>query len=116
MRYRRRGVARARSGVVISAESAAGSPWPLPAGPWRERWDALGRADLIVVTRKTATAAVAGALADRLRRNEHAALCTAFLSISHLEGVQSGTRHPIEAVTGRRIVAAAGIADPEEIG
>ena len=111
--YQLLGVARDLNVVVISAESAARSPWPLPAGPWRERWDALGRADLIVVTRKTATAAVAGALADRLRRNEHAALCTAFLSISHLEGLQSGTRHTIEAITGRRVVAAAGIADPE---
>ena len=24
--------------AVVSAESAAASPWPLPAGPWREGW------------------------------------------------------------------------------
>src|SRR5207248_5801426 len=50
--YQLLGVARDVNVAVVSAESWAGSPWPLPAGPWRERWEALHRADLIVVTRK----------------------------------------------------------------
>src|SRR5207244_12166770 len=58
--------------AVVSAESAAASPWPLPAGPWREGWDALARADLIVVTRKCASAETAGALADRASRARRA--------------------------------------------
>jgi tetraacyldisaccharide 4'-kinase len=110
------GVARDLNIVVISAESASGSPWPLPAGPWRERWDALGRADVIVVTRKMASADEAGALADRLGRRwsrGQGSVCTALLSISHLEGMQSGTRRGLQALAGRRVVAAAGIADPE---
>src|SRR5437016_8039860 len=41
-------VARDLNIAVVSAESVAGSPWPLPAGPWREGWDALARADVIV--------------------------------------------------------------------
>src|SRR5205814_713356 len=38
--YQLLGVARDVNVAVLSAESWAGSPWPLPAGPWRERWEA----------------------------------------------------------------------------
>lgn len=111
------GVARDLNILVISAESASGSPWPLPAGPWRERWDALRRADLIVVTRKTTSAEEAGALADQVQwrwsRRERKSVCTVSLSMSHLEGMQSGTRRGLEVLAGRRVLAAAGIADPE---
>ena len=108
--------------AVVSAESAAASPWPLPAGPWRERWDALGRADLIVVTRKCASAETAAALADQLSRARRRGgggegtgtpICTARLAVSHLEGMQSGRHHELAVLAGRRVVAAAGIADPE---
>jgi len=102
--------------AVVSAESAAASPWPLPAGPWREGWSALGRADLIVVTRKSASAEAAGAVADRLcrrGRREGPPVCTVRLALTHLEGMQSGARRELDALAGRRVVAAAGIADPE---
>ena len=107
-------VARDLNIAVVSAESVTGSPWPLPAGPWRERWDALERAHVIVVTRKCAPAAQAGVLADALRRTTPAALvCTAWLALDQLEGMQSGTRRDTAGLAGRRVVAAAGIADPE---
>ena len=100
--------------AVVSAESMAGSPWPLPAGPWRERWDALARADVIVVTRKRAPAGTAGALADTLgRRRPGVPVCMAWLALSHLEGMQSGARRELGELAGRRVVAAAGIAEPE---
>jgi tetraacyldisaccharide 4'-kinase len=120
--YQLLGVARDLNIAVLSAESAAASPWPLPAGPWRERWDALGRADLIVVTRKCASAEAAGALADRLDRGRGrrrgggergTPVCTMWLAVNHLEGMQSGTRQELGVLAGRRVVAAAGIADPE---
>ncbi|HKW41688.1 MAG TPA: tetraacyldisaccharide 4'-kinase [Gemmatimonadales bacterium] len=100
--------------VVISAESVTGSPWPLPAGPWRERWNALDRANLIVVTRKRASAEQAEALAGALGHTRPAVpVCVACLALDRLEGMQSGTRRDWAALTGRRVVAAAGIADPE---
>ncbi len=112
--YQLLGVARDLNIAVASAESAAASPWPLPAGPWREGWDALARADLIVVTRKCASAATAGALADRVgRRRRGVPVCTAWLAVSHLEGMQSGTHRELAVLAGRRVVAAAGIAEPE---
>jgi tetraacyldisaccharide 4'-kinase len=126
-------VARDLNVAVVSVESGAGSPWPLPAGPWREGWDALQRADLIVVTRKHAPAALANRLADRLARRARRAeagpgagvgagaggeppVAVAWLAIERLDGMRSGTPHALESLMGRRVLAAAGIADPESFG
>src|SRR5882762_228107 len=111
--YQLLGVGRDLNIAVVSAESAAASPWPLPAGPWREGRDALRRADLIVVTRKAASAEAAAALAERLGRVGRTPLCLASLAVSHLEGMRSGGRQELAVLAGRRVVAAAGIADPE---
>ena len=119
--YQLLGVGRDLNIAVVSAESAAASPWPLPAGPWREGQDALGRADLIVVTRKRASAEAAGALADQLGRARRGGggggggtpVCMARLAVSHLEGMQSGKRQELAVLVGRGVVAAAGIADPD---
>ena len=110
--YQLLGVGRDLNIAVVSAESAVASPWLLPAGPWREGRDALGRADLIVVTRKSASAEAAGALADQLGR-AGTPLCLARLAVSHLEGMRSGGRQELAVLEGRRVVAAAGIADPD---
>jgi len=111
-------VARDLNIAVVSAESVAGSPWPLPAGPWREGWDALARADVIVVTRKHATADAATALARRLEAGERQRgrtllVCVAHLAVSQLEGMRSGAPAGLQVLGGRRVLAAAGIADPE---
>ena len=109
-------VARDLNIAVVSAESAETSRWLLPAGPWREGWDALERADAIVVTRKSASREAADALARRLaERQPQTPLCVAGLTLECLEGMQSGTRHGLERLAGRRVLAAAGIADPESL-
>jgi len=100
--------------AVVSAESVEGSRWPLPAGPWREGWHALARADVIVVTRKRASPAAADALARQLeQRGAGTLVCVAHLALGQLEGMQSGTRHGLAVLAGRRVLAAAGIADPD---
>jgi tetraacyldisaccharide 4'-kinase len=108
-------VARDLNIAVVSAESAAGSPWPLPAGPWRERWDALDRADIVVVTRKRASVGAAETLAGRLalRGGPRRPVCVACLAVDRLEGMETGTRHDLALLADRRVVAAAGIADPD---
>ncbi len=99
--------------AVVGAESLEAAPWPLPAGPWREGWGALARADLIVVTRKQATAEAARDLATRLARRWPAIpVSVAHLGLQHLEGMRSGTRQSLGVLQGKRVVAAAGIADP----
>ena len=106
-------VARDVNIVVISAESAEASPWTLPAGPWREGRHALARADHVVVTRKRAGGDAAGAVADELSGRRSARLVSvAHLALDRFEGLRSGTSHPATLVQGRRVTAAAGIADP----
>ena len=107
-------VARDLNVAVVSVESVDRAPWALPAGPWREGWQALGRADCIVVTRKRAGREAAEEVAERLAaRRPGRSVSVAHLTLDRLEGLQSGTRHPATVVEGRRVVAAAGIADPE---
>jgi tetraacyldisaccharide 4'-kinase len=54
--------------VAVSADVAAAGPARrLPAGPFRERWGALGRADAVVVTRREAGGGTARRLVEWLR-------------------------------------------------
>src|SRR2546422_71394 len=53
-----------------------------------------------------------GRLAERWPRTP---VCVAGLTLDCLEGMQSGTRHGLERLAGRRVLAAAGIADPESL-
>ena len=46
--YQRLDVHRDLNILVMSAETTRAVRWPLPAGPWREGWEALGRADAVV--------------------------------------------------------------------
>ena len=100
--------------LVVGAESLEAVPWLLPAGPWRERWSALDRADVVVVTRKRVGADAAAAAADHLAaRRPRVPVCVARLRLVRLEGLASGSSSSVERLAGRRVVAAAGIADPE---
>ena len=98
--------------ALLAAEQASGSPWMLPAGPWREGWGALGRADLCIVTRKRAEAE--GGLEARLRaRWPEKPVAVGRLGLAELVGLRSGTTAPLDLLRGRRVVVAAAIADPE---
>jgi tetraacyldisaccharide 4'-kinase len=106
-------VARDLNIAVISADSSEASRWTLPAGPWREGRNALIRADWVVVTRKHAGADAAGAVADDLAgRQPGCPVSVAYLALGRLDGLRSGTRHSATVLQGRRVTAAAGIADP----
>jgi tetraacyldisaccharide 4'-kinase len=53
--------------VLVAAERWDDDPRLLPRGPWREPRKALRRADLVVVTRKTASAETAAGVAGAVR-------------------------------------------------
>lgn len=111
--FQRLDVARDVNIAVLSAEGEEVARWPLPAGPWRERWWALERADLIVVTRKRASAARARDLATRLADvRPDIPVAVAHLALGRLVALGSGRPVPLETLAGRRVVAAAGIGDP----
>lgn len=111
--YQRLDVRRDLNIAVVSGERARAVRWPLPAGPWREGWGALSRAHVIVVTRRRVPATEAKTLADRFAAAWPGALvATAHLGLSGLEGMRSGRRLAAGALAGKRVIAAAGIADP----
>jgi tetraacyldisaccharide 4'-kinase len=111
--YQRLDVHRDLNILVMSAETTRAVRWPLPAGPWREGWDALDRADAVIVTRKRATPEVAQALARELDGRVRGPIAVAHLGLGTLEGLVSGTRRPAATLAGKRVVAASGIADPD---
>lgn len=112
--YQRLDVGRDLNVAVVSAESSRAVPWTLPAGPWREGWGALRRADLVVVTRKRADRVTALAVAERARRAApRAPVAIAKLAITGFRGLLSGGFRSAESLDGARVLAAAGIGDPD---
>jgi tetraacyldisaccharide 4'-kinase len=111
--YQRLDVRRDLNIAVVSAETTRAVRWPLPAGPWREGWGALARADAVIVTRKRATVEAALSLAATLHNKVSGPVAVAHLGLRYLEGMVSGRRHPASSLAGKRVVAASGIADPD---
>jgi len=111
--YQRLDVHRDLNVLVMSAETTRAVRWPLPAGPWREGWDALNRADAVIVTRKRATPEAAQELARQVEGRVRGPVAVAHLGLGTLEGLVSGTRRPASTLAGKRVVAASGIADPD---
>lgn len=101
--------------ALVSAESAPprAVAWPLPAGPWREDWSALERADVIVVTRRRAAIAESHRLAARVAaRWPSAVVASLHFEVARLVGLRSGRRTELPSLARKRVVVAAGIADP----
>jgi len=99
--------------ALVSTESGRAVRWTLPAGPWREGIKALRRADLIVVTRKRADRHSAERMAERVARiSRDCPVAIARLGVTGFNGMLSGDAVPVESLSGARVIAAAGIADP----
>jgi tetraacyldisaccharide 4'-kinase len=99
--------------VVLSVESSLAVRWPLPAGPWREGYAALDRADAVIVTRKRGTTEAAAALAEEVRRRFRGPVATVHLGVARYEGLVSRATADPTALRGTRVVAASAIGDPE---
>jgi tetraacyldisaccharide 4'-kinase len=111
--YQRLDVHRDLNIAVVSAETAHAVRWALPAGPWREGWTALRRADAAIVTRKRAPADAAEAAARSVSAVVDGPVGIVHLGLRHLEGLVSGTRHPASMLAGKRVVAASRTPDPD---
>ena len=113
--YQRLDVGRDVNVAIVSTESAPPRhvAWPLPAGPWREDWSALERAHVIIVTRRRAAVAESRRLVARIReRWPGAVVGSVHFVLDGLVGIRSGRRMALGALAGKRVVVAAGIADP----
>ena len=97
--------------VLIHARRGFGNGYLLPAGPLREPLRALRRAGQIVLTRCSNLEEHARLVAA-IHRHTAAPLSCADYTFTGLHS-PSGTRAPTDWLRGRRVVAVAGIADPE---
>jgi tetraacyldisaccharide 4'-kinase len=111
--YQRLDVARDLNVALLNTENARAARWPLPAGPWREGWTALDRADLIVVTRRRAPAYEARRLAQELAASwPRIPVAVAHLALQGFEGLRTRRQAKAADLAGKRVIVAAGIADP----
>lgn len=114
--YQRLDVARDLNIALLNTENARAAPWPLPAGPWREGWAALTRADLIVVTRRRAPAYEARRLAQQLTaRWTTTPVAVVHLALHGFEGMRTRRQAKGADLAGKRVIVAAGIADPASL-
>jgi tetraacyldisaccharide 4'-kinase len=101
--------------LLISAEECDAARWTLPAGPWREPWSAIRRADIVVVTRKRRTAEDAGRVARRIARSgvppERIALV--HLGLASLTTLQDNGPVDLTSLRGARVLAVSGVANPD---
>jgi len=107
--FQHRRLARDLDVVLLAAEDAFPGRL-LPCGPYREPMSALGRADVVLVTRRTATADRAGSVAERAATHAPGRV----LGVVELRarGWTDLTGRPAEAPEGA-VLAACGVARPE---
>jgi tetraacyldisaccharide 4'-kinase len=112
--FQHRALARDLDVVLIPVEGWEPRPHVLPRGPWREGLQALGRADLIVLTRKSGGAARAQEVAAELGRLHPAKpILRCALLPSQLRALHGDRTMPVGALAGRRVLAVAALATPE---
>jgi tetraacyldisaccharide 4'-kinase len=112
--FQHRRAARDADVVLVNADAWSASTRLLPAGPWREPLRSARRANLIIITRKTADKS---AVQDVRRALAHAAprvpVATAYLAPGDLRSTATGQTLPLHAVRGADLTAIAAIAHPD---
>lgn len=112
--FQHRRLARDLDIVLIAVEGWTPRPRLLPRGPWREGTPALARADVIVLTRKSAGVARARQVEAEVAR----AAPGKPISICHLEAdrlvaLHGGASRELDWLRGRRVFAVAALAGPK---
>ncbi|MEO8623523.1 MAG: tetraacyldisaccharide 4'-kinase [bacterium] len=111
--FQHRRIARVSDWVLIAAEGWRDDLRLLPGGPLREPLDALGRANVIVVTRKSATRETAEAIGARLgARFPRAGVAICHLALETLVDARSGERRPLSWLVDKRVVGVAAVGEP----
>lgn len=108
--FQHRRLARDADIVLVAAEAGLKRIRLLPRGPWRERASALGRATLVVVTRKTATRERAAEVA----REAEALTGAGKVAIVALEPGSWRHRGEAASLPEGRVLAVAALAEPEQ--
>ncbi|MEN9790371.1 MAG: hypothetical protein RLZZ63_29 [Gemmatimonadota bacterium] len=112
--FQHRRAARDLDVVLVAAEQGVPARL-LPAGPLREPRQAMARASVIIVTRKSASVAQATEVAEAWSRySRRAPIVLVSLVLDAVYPAASGTAAPLPvgALSGQRVLAIAGIGDP----
>ena len=112
--FQHRRLSRLEDVVLVSADQWREPIRLLPAGPWREMPSALSRASLVMITRKAMDGPQAESLLARLApltRTGRGAVAS--LELGDLVNVVTGEARPLSDMRGTRVLAAAGIGDPD---
>ncbi len=115
--FQHRRARRALDIVLVAAEQGATArERRLPAGPLREGPRALRRADLLVVTRKTASAAEAVAVGERWLAaaglGAKLPLACVHLAADSLRNTTGESQQDLSAIRGRRVLAVSAVGAP----
>lgn len=112
--FQHRRAARVADVVLIAAERGLEPASLLPAGPYREPPTALRRATLVIVTRKTATAAEADAVLARATAITGTPGAVVHLAPGGLVEATSGSAGEVPAagLAGRRVLLLTGVGEP----
>ena len=112
--FQHRRLGRVSDWVLVAAEQWRDDLRLLPAGPLREPASALGRANILLVTRKTATHDVAREIAARLGAQfPHAGVASCHLAPDALVHAHTGEEQSLGSLAGLRIVAIAAVGAPD---
>jgi tetraacyldisaccharide 4'-kinase len=111
--FQHRRIARNADIVILSAEQLLRPHRMLPAGPWRERLPAARRADLLVVTRKSASPAETERATDMVRiAIPDVPIVVAYLAPDKLVASDDNMM-ATDRLRGAPVVAIAAIGEPE---
>jgi tetraacyldisaccharide 4'-kinase len=112
--FQHRRIARNADIVLLSAEQLLRPHRLLPAGPWRERLSAANRADLLVVTRKSATAEETQQAVELVRvAIPGTPIAVIRLEPQSLVDARERATFPLERLRGSSVLAIAAIGEPE---
>jgi len=112
--FQHRRIARNADVVLLSAEQLLRPRRTLPAGPWREKLPAAARADLLVVTRKSASPADAARAVDEVREAiPNVPIAVVHLMPARLENLSDTETMPLERLRGTPVLAIAAIGEPD---
>jgi len=112
--FQHRRAARDADVVLVNADVWTGAPRLLPAGPWREPLRSARRANLVIITRKTADKSSV----EHVRRALSAfaprvPVVVAHLAPGDLRSTATGQTLPLHALQGSDLTAIAAIAHPD---
>ena len=111
--FQHRRVARDADVVLLSAEQLLRPRRSLPIGPWRESLGQARRADLIVVTRKSATTAQAAeAVGIATQAAPGVPIAVVHLAPGSLASTAGDETAPLDRLRGAQVLAIAAIGEP----